>query len=262
MKLKQVRVIICISIILLVCAFFVVSRGERDLPLIVKSGKLKVAIDNGHLGFMVQDDNVCGLQYEMMKAFADSLGVELVLVKENDIKKSINKLQRSSCDVVASFIPLTNEWCNEVAFTIPLIVLRQVLVQRIDSGRPLVKKQYDLANDTVYLPAHSPYKMRLLNLSDEIAAPIHIVEMRTNSIDQMMQMVVEGKIKNTVCSEQLARKIAAENPLIDISLLIGFEQQYCWAVHLDSELLLKKLNEFLEQFIETTEYWNMYRKYI
>jgi len=50
-------------------------------------------------------------------------------------------------------------------------------------------------------------------------------------------------------------------PNIDVSLPIGFAQQQAWVVHPNSPLLLEKLNEFLDDFIGSSAYWNIYRKY-
>jgi membrane-bound lytic murein transglycosylase MltF len=50
-------------------------------------------------------------------------------------------------------------------------------------------------------------------------------------------------------------------PNIDISLPVGFEQQQAWLVHLESPKLLEELNNFLNDFIGSSAYWKIYRKY-
>ncbi|MDR1584654.1 MAG: transporter substrate-binding domain-containing protein [Prevotellaceae bacterium] len=263
MKNKQSAIILLISILAALAIGFIKTRNAgRDLPRIVKSGYLQVVIDEGRMGYMLQQDSAFGLQYDLIKAFADSLGLELRIKKGKNAGKNINRLLRGNCDIAVGYIPITTEWSHEVAFSIPLTVSRQVLVQHAAPGKEIIKKQYDLAGDTVYLPKDSPYKMRIKNLSDEIGATIHFVEMKVKTLDRVVEMVAGGEIKQTVCSEQLAKKMLLENPAIDVSLLVGFEQQYCWALHRNSVLLLEKLNDFLEQMLETTEYWKMYRKYI
>ena len=103
--------------------------------------------------------------------------------------------------------------------------------------------------------------MRLNHLSNEIAEPIHIIEIKNKSSEQMVRLVANGKIKLTICDEQFAKKLKLKYPNIDVSLPISFAQEKAWAVHPDSPELLESLNEFLEDFIGSSAYWNIYRKY-
>ncbi len=236
----------------------------HDLPGIIENGRITVLTDSSKLGFSVKGDSVFGFQYEIVKAFADSMGLELVITKENDLEACMNSLKSGDYDIIANLIPITSQWKKEVLFTIPLFTSRPILVQQIpeDTTRSkLITNHYQLLNDTVYIPYHSPYKMRLEHLSDEIAGTIHIIEMKNVSTEQMVRLVSEGKIKYTICDELFAKKLKLQYPNIDISLPIGFEQQLAWAVHLKSPKLLAKLNDFLTDFMGSEAYWDIYRKY-
>ena len=236
----------------------------HDLPSIVESGRLSVLTDSSRMGFSTKGDSVYGFQYEIVKAFADSLGLELVVTEKSDISECVEDLKSGDYDIIANFIPITTEWKKEVLYTVPLFTSRQVLVQKSakDSAKSkVISSHFQLANDTIYIPYHSPYKMRLNHLSDEIASPIHILEVKDLSSEQMVRLVSRGKIKYTICDEQIAQKLKLEYPNIDVSFPIGFEQQQAWVVHLKSPLLQAKLNDFLQDFIGSSEYWNIYRKY-
>ncbi len=99
------------------------------------------------------------------------------------------------------------------------------------------------------------------NLSDEIAAKICIVELKNVSTETLVRMVSEGRLKNTICSEELAKKLQKQYPNIDISLALGFNQNHGWLVNINSPQLLEKLNYFLTDFMGSTAYWELYRKY-
>lgn len=254
-------------ILLLVGCFFLIYHSRNtihDMPDIMKSGRLTVLTDSGSTGFKVKNDRVSGFQYELVKAFADSLGLELVISERNDLKNGMDGLKSGDYNIIASLIPITTELKKDASFTIPLFTSRQVLVQRIQSDSTKLKqisKHLQLANDTIYISENSPYKMRLLHLSNEIANPIHIIEMKNENSEQMVHLVALGKIKFTICDEQLAQKLKKIYPNIDISLPVGFVQQQAWAVHPKAYRLLRELNDFLEDFIGSSAYWNIYRKY-
>ena len=235
----------------------------HDLPDILNSGRITVVTDSTSIGFSVVGDSVSGFQYEIVKAFADSLGVELVVVEENDLESSIRGIKNLDYQLIADFIPVTSEWKHEISFSTPLLSSYQVLVQRLinDSTKDIaIRKQTDLANDTVYVPIHSPNKIILQHLSNEIADSISILEMNL-SAEQIVRQVANGKVKYTICGELFAEKLKSKYPNIDISLPIGFEQQQAWAVNKNSPKLLEKLNEFLDDFIGSSTYWEIYRKY-
>jgi membrane-bound lytic murein transglycosylase F len=250
---KNLLIRIILGGLILIFAIVVTFHHRRnrlhDLPGIIENGRITVLTDSSRLGFSVKRDSVFGFQYEIVKAFADSMGLELVITKENDLEACMNSLKSGDYDIIANLIPVTS---------------RPILVQRMpeDTTRSkLITNHYQLLNDTVYLPYHSPYKMRLEHLSDEIAGTIHIIEMKNISTEQMVRLVSEGKIKYTICDELFAKKLKLQYPNIDISLPIGFEQQLAWAVHLKSPQLLAKLNDFLTDFMGSEGYWDIYRKY-
>lgn len=264
--IRKIQVGIAILIVLL--GVMVVVHLKRanihDLPAILESGRLSVLIDSSSIGFSVKGDSVSGFQYEIVKAFADTLGVELVISKQNDLKASMDGLINGDYDIIANFMPVTTEWKNDALFSTPFFTSRQVLVQQMDDDSTKTKKiitQADFANKTIFIPANSPYKIRLKHLSNEIASPIYIVEMKGKSTEQMVQLVALGKIKYTICDEQFAQRLKIKYSNIDVSLPIGFQQQQVWAVHSKSPKLLAELNDFLGDFIGSSAYWKIYRKY-
>ena len=261
----RISIVLAVLVLLIIFGFWLrhFKNQIHDLPDIMSAGRITVVIDSTTIGFSVVGDNVSGFQYEIVKAFADSLGVELVVVEENDLKASIEGLKNRDYQLIADFIPVTSEWKHEISFTTPLLSSHQVLVQRFinDSTKDVsIIKQTDLANDTIYIPIHSPNRIILTHLSNEISDSICILEMNL-SAEQIVRQVANGKVKYTICGALFAEKLKSKYPNIDISLPIGFEQQQAWAVNKKSPKLLEKLNEFLDDFIGSSAYWEIYRKY-
>ena len=253
-----------IILVVVFWGFHLPKNKIHDLPGILKSGRLSVLTDSSSIGFSVKGDTLSGFQYEIVKAFADTLGVELVISEKNDLKACMDGINAGDYDIIANLVPVTTEWGKNASFTIPFFASREVLVQRIENESTksyYIKKQKELANDTIYIPVNSPFKMRLNHLSNEIAEPIHIFEVKNKSSEQMVRLVAGGRIRFTICNEQFAQKLKLKFPNIDVSLPIGFAQQQAWVVHPNSPELLEKLNEFLDDFIGSSAYWNIYRKY-
>ena len=239
------------------------SDKFRDFEKIIHSGELRVVSENSSIGFNLEKDSISGFQYEILKIFADSLGLELDISIKNDLNNCIDDLNKGKYDIIAKFVPITTEWNDAVLFSEPLLISRQMLVQRITEGKKTgaVEHQYQLADDSIFIPLHSPHKMRLQHLSDEIADTIYIVELENQNSETLAALVSEGKIQNTICHEQLSRKFTRQYSNLDASIPVSLSQPYGWIVNEESEELLKELNHFLSGFIGSLEYWNLYRKY-
>lgn len=267
MKNNRTLIIAILTVLIIAGLVFFVTKTnpqKRDLAQIIESGRISVVTDSSSMGFSLKKDSVYGFQFEIIKMFADSLGVELEISEQNDLVKSIDGLNSGEYDVVANIVPFTSDFKDKVNFSKTIVSTRQVFVQAINTdslSNQTIKRQLDLAGDTIYIPLNSPYKMRIRHLSDEIAAKIYIVELKNVSTETMVRFVSEGRLKNTICSEDLAKKLQKQYPNIDISLPLGFNQNHGWLVNINSPQLLEKLNTFLTDFMGSTAYWELYRKY-
>lgn len=217
------------------------------------------------MGFELKNGKASGFQYDLAKAFADSMGLELEIIPENDFGISTKKLLENKCDILAVNVPQTTEIKNQLALTIPVFsILIRCWYRELNPIRlniPLIRNHHQLIGDSICIPEDSPFKMRLENLSDEIADTIHIVEMADKSTEDLVKMVADGKIRFLRFVMAQAKKLKRKFPNIDIALPVGFNQQYSWAVHPESKELLLKLNEFMHCFLNSSDFWEIYRKY-
>lgn len=240
------------------------APAHRTLADIRHEGTLRALTDGSSTGAARgRDGQWHGFQYEILKRFADSLGVRLAVTPVDDLPRCIGELTAGHYDLVATYLPPTTQWAYAVDYTRPLLLSRQMLVQRADTltGRGSVTRQSQLAGDTVCIPRGSPHLMRLRHLSDEIADTIHIIGMEYTNPEKLAAWVAEGRIKHTIVHEQLARKLAREHPCLDTSLPVSLEMPCCWAVDKQSADLLAELDAFLDRFVGSLEYWKLYREY-
>jgi len=256
-------ILLIIIAVIMIAGFRHTRKNVHDLPFIKERGRLFVLSDGSDFGFVTTKDSVYGFQYEIIKAFADTMGLELVVTQDDDMEDCIAKIKSGEYDVLANLVPITTLWGKKVSFTAPLMAARQVLIQRIPKDSTSLKlktKQEELADDTIYISKNSPYKMIINNLSDQLAAPVYITELNENK-EELVKMVSEGKIKQTICNEEFAQRLQYDYPNIDYSLPVGFTQQQAWVVDNRSKLLLKELDDFLDDFIGSEAYWKIYNKY-
>lgn len=241
-----------------------VSGVPRDLGEILESGELNVATDYNSIGYFVSGDTVRGFQLEMMHALEKEWGIRVNLFLENSLEDNLKGLIKQRYDLVARSIPMNMELKERIAFTIPITINKQVLIQRKleynDSIEP-IRQHLDLAKRTIHVENDSPAILRLNNLSHEIGDTIFIVEDPTYEVEQLVMMVAAGDIDFTVCDEKVALRLANTLPEIDVETDISFTQLESWAVRDDSPMLLDSLNNWLTWFKATKEFSQMLERY-
>ena len=128
--------------------------------------------------------------------------------------------------------------------------------------RALVHDAIELIGDTVSVRKNSSYYRRLKNLSREIGGEIVIDTLPGNlSTDEIIKMVVDGKIKYTVADDNIASINASYYHILDIDVPISFSQRIAWAVSPNATELLAAANDWLKQMKDEVDYYVIYNKY-
>ena len=227
------------------------SEVIRDYPEIKASGTLSIAMEYNASDYYVQGDSIAGIQYELYKFISQKSGLELNIILENNLEASIHDLKTRTVDVIARNIPITEENRAILAFTIPLTQSKQVLIQRkkeLGNDSVYISTQIGLANKTIYLPQGSLAKLRIKNLSEEIAEPIHIKEIAEYAQEQILYMVALGEIDYAVIDKEIATRNQHKFPEIDMNVDISFTQLQAWAVRKESPILLDSLNVWITEY--------------
>lgn len=224
------------------------AMKERDYPEIKDSGILRVGMESGEADYYSVGNSFDGTQYELCKYISQKAGLELVIVSENNIEKNIQNLLQQEIDIIASNVSITADRRKYIDFTIPTNQSKYVLVQRKkeqEGDSVFISSQIELAHKTVYLLKNSPAKLRIKNLSEEIAEPIYINEIEESDPKQILHEISLGNIDYAVIDKEVASRYQLTFPEIDTHIDISFAQLQAWAVRKDSPILLDSLNIWL-----------------
>ena len=258
---RKIIIALVVFTSILILSLFCNRTSVRDLPQILADGRLVVMIDNCEDGYMRDSTGVHGCQYELVKAFADSLGVEL-LIKTNNLRtKNFKALQSAKFDLLAMVGPKNLERNNITALS-PIMATRLMLVQRQQAPEQKIRKQYELDNDTIWVLKNSPFITKLHELADELAIDIEIEELDLDSYQDLFEHMAKGKnIKFTICPEHFVKKYATDFPDFDFSLPLSLKFDLSWYVHAYSEDLKARFDVFIELFKESDDYFALLEKY-
>lgn len=236
----------------------------RDWSEIVASGVIRAATEYNSISFYVDSDTISGFHYELIEAFARDKGLEAKVTPVMSFNERLKGLEDGRYDVIAYGILATSELKDSLLLTSPIILSKQVLVQRKATSEEdslFIKNQLDLAGKTLHVVKGSPSILRIRNLSNEIGDTIYIDEIEKYGSEQLIALVAHGDIDYAVCDESIARSAVDSLPQLDINTAISFTQFYSWGVSKQSPVLLDSLNAWLSGFREGKDYKMIYRKY-
>ena len=238
----------------------------------ILSKKTLVAVtDYGITSYFIYRGEPMGYQYEFLEHLCKHLNVELNLILEQDLQKSMQMLNDGEVDVIAMGLTVTNERKQNLEFTDPILTTRQVLVQRKPQGYEkmatldeieshLIRNTLNLAGKTIHIKKGTVYKEQLNVLANNIADSIIIVE-DERWTDKLIEAVANGEIDYTITDEHLAIVSARTFKNIDIRTPISFPQKISWAVKKGQITLVDSINFWLQDFKKKLEFRLLYNKY-
>lgn len=248
-----------------------IGLENATLDSVIKRKKLRAVTDYGSLSYLIYRGEPIGYQYELLKDLTKYLGVELDLVIENSLEKSIEMLMTGDVDLLAMGLTVTTERNKEFSFTAPIMTTRQVLVQRKPEGylkmrtadeieSHLLRNTLELANLKINVQKGTVFEKRLQTLSDEIADSIIIIT-GDRDIEELIKAVADGEIDYTVADEHIAIVNARYFRNIDVKTPLSFSQKISWAIKKGQYGLVDTINTWLVKFNHTLQARLLYNKY-
>lgn len=250
----------------------VAEESITDLPEILKKGKLVVLAENSSTSYFIYRGKKMGFEYELLKEFADELGLELEVKVVHNLDDMISMLNKGEGDLIACNYTYTKERLKEIEFSEPFIKTPQVLIQKKPDGwakmKPdvlnaqLIRSPEKLAHEKVHVWKNSSYYDRLLNLQEEIGDTIFIEEQNGQiGTEEMIEMVAEGMIDYTITEENVAQANEKFYDNIDIQTKLSVKQKICFGLRKSDLLLKARLDKWLVQQTKKISFNYLKRKY-
>jgi membrane-bound lytic murein transglycosylase F len=243
-----------------------------DLPDIIKKGKLIVLAENSSTSYFIYRGKKMGFEYEMLKQFADELGVKLEVKIVKNLDSLITMLNRGDGDLIACNYTVTNERSKVISFSHPFVQTQQVLIQRKPEGweemdkdeieEALIKDPSELAGKEVHVWKNSSYAQRLVHLQEEIGDSIHIEGVSGNiGGEELIEMVSTGLIDYTIAEDNVAKVNERFFDNLYVGTDLSVKQKIAFGLRKTSYLLKAKLDEWISEFLQKPLHKYIKRKY-
>jgi membrane-bound lytic murein transglycosylase F len=240
------------------------TRIKSDLPSIIERGSLRIVTAYNPIGYFLYKDEVLGFEYDLLKAFAESLEIDLEVVIVNDPKDLWNALYTGKGDIMAYHIPVENLPDRYLNFSEPYVQTEQVIVQRkVGKKDPAYIGQWQqMAGKTISIGEGAHYANTLQDLNFELGNKINIQMLDGGkSSEDLIGMVSSGEIDYTIANKEIALINRSYYNNIDIETSITPPQDIAFALHRKHRKLLSALNQFIEQSRANGKMYALYERY-
>ncbi len=255
------------------CEQVMEKRDKKDdFPEIRERGKITAITSYSPISYFIYHGEPMGYEYELLQILGEHLDMPVDIKLARDFEEMIEMLEQGEGDLIAYGLTVTSERRERLAFTEPLNVTRQVLVQRKPENwrrmrlheieNMLIRSPLELGGQTIHVRRGSAYLSRLRNLALEIGQEINIVEAAAElTTEDLIHLVANDSIALTVADENIAQLQSAYYRDIDIATPVSLPQQTAWAVRHSSPALLDTINHWLSEAQNHADYYVIYNKY-
>ncbi len=252
-------VVLCLMYSLRSCT----SKGDNGTATGDFSDTINVAIEYSPVSFYRYNDTIGGFNYDMAQSIAREHGLRLKFQPIVNLIQSLKALEDNKIDLLIADLPITAEKKGQHSFLEPSYMDRHVLVQLRDSlsSDSLTMSQLELANDTVWIVEGSFVKERIDNLGEEIGDTIYTHTVAASGSQELFMLVADGKVKQAVIPENVAKALMKEYPQVKIATDISFPQFQSWMISDKHPALCDSLNKWISEFKETERYQDLLRRY-
>ena len=231
---------------------------NRTLERIRESGTITVITNNNAHSYYTYRDQEMGFEYDVAKAFADFLGVELKIEVSESWDKLLPSLDKGAGEVVAASVTITPSRSKSVDFSREYLAVQQMVITHKSNKE--IKSIQDLNGKSIHVRQGTSYEERLRALK-RAGLDIDIKVRQDVLTEELIEDVEKGEIEVTIADSNVALLNHRYYPDVRIAFPIEKRQSLGWAVKKGERALQNKINEFFETIEKNGTLQEIYDRY-
>jgi membrane-bound lytic murein transglycosylase F len=201
------------------------SLFENRLERVKSAGELVVLTRTSPTTYFESPEGPAGFEYDLVKAFADSLGIRTRMISVIPPDDLLPRLLQGEGDLAAGLTTLEGRG-GPLRYTPPYQQINQQLVYRL--GTPWPQSPKDLIQREIEVPSGSRHVDRLNELKRELPE-LRWTESPDKSSETLLQMVWEGLVDVTIADSHLVSLNRQYFPELMIGFNVLGSEDLAWA---------------------------------
>ena len=220
------------------------------LGQILQSGELRVVTRHSPTTFYTYDDEGRGLDYELVRGFADRLGVELRIDASNRLEETIDAVAYGRAHIAAANLTVTATRRERVDFGPSYQTVEQVLVYRHRATKP--RSMQDATGRRIVVVAGSSHVDLLESVRGEYPRLEWVEDPSVNDED-LIRKVAQGEIDYTVVDLHGFELLRSAYPEVRAAFTVGQAGEMAWALPKDAPELGERVAAYFAEIAATGE---------
>ncbi len=222
------------------------AEEPSALERVQAEGVLRVITRNSPATYFQDRNGETGFEYELVKRFADDLGVELQIQTADNLNELFSRLGKEGGPSLAAAGLVESEGRRSMArFSTPYLDVTPQIIYRNGQRRPtrvedLIGKRIMVLRGSSHAEQLAALKVQQPELNYEESSAVEVVD--------LLRMVDEGQIDLTLVDSNELAMNQVYFPNVRVAFDLGDAQHLAWAVAPGEDAsLLQAINNFLER---------------
>jgi membrane-bound lytic murein transglycosylase F len=236
-----------ITLICLILGLFIVTlyHDTSEFDQVIKRGELVVATRNSPTTYFEGPDGPMGFEYDLARAFADHLGVDLRIVVPEKLGDIITLVEQHKVDFAAAGLTITESRKRQVRFGTVIEEVREQVVYR--EGKKQPKSIKDLVGSNIEVVASSSHAERLGELHHQYT-DLTWTEHPEMDAQELLLLIKESIVDFTIADSNEVSLVRRYTPELRVGFNFSGPKQLAWAFpRLEDESLYFAARDFLEK---------------
>ncbi len=218
---RPVLLVLLLLPVLLSCSFF----ANNKLKAVKSAGELVVLTRASPTTYYDTPEGPAGFEYDLVKSFADYLGVKPRFIVAEKFSNIIPRLLNGDADIAAAGITVTEARSKLIQFGPPYEEIRQQVVYRLGTDRPANVEA--LVGRQIEVQAGTSYVERLNELKQEYP------QLKWTEVDketeELLQVVWEGLLEITIADSNIVAINRQYFPELQVAFSLQNPESLAWA---------------------------------
>ncbi|MEM8683309.1 MAG: membrane-bound lytic murein transglycosylase MltF, partial [Pseudomonadota bacterium] len=213
------------------------------LEKILATGELRVVTRNSPTAYVMGPNGPAGPEYDLVQAFADDLGVRLLIKPVDSVSEILPSLLAGHTDMAAAGLSVTESRREFLNFGHPYQTVDMHLIYRLGTGKP--RSLEEVVGRPIEVVADSSH-VDVIESLQEAYPGIEYSENADAEVADLLRMVAEGELDLTVADSTEFNIQRHFYPDLRIALDLELDDRLAWGFPKDyGDSLLARADEFL-----------------
>ncbi|AOE49414.1 membrane-bound lytic murein transglycosylase MltF [Kangiella sediminilitoris] len=217
-------------------------QQKSQLERIKDKGYIKVYSRISPTTMSVGESGFSGFEYELVKLFAEDLGVRVEIVTHNDIAKILSEVEEGKVDFAAAGLTVTKQRQERLRFGPPYQSITSKLVYLKGTKRP---RDFSQVDEQLTVIGNSSHSEDLYDVQEDYPN-LSWTERSDLTTQDLLDQVLSGEIKYTIVDSNELDLMRQVQPELAVAFSVSEPEDLAWVFSKseDNSLFIKVIEFF------------------